>query len=539
MKKRKSLDLLRQESLSRREFLRLSALLGAGAALYACGPTPTPSPPTATPMPPTSTPVPSTPTPAGPSGTLTVIQTQDPDTMDPYLTMNPSARSIHKSVAEPLYDRWRGFTLAETVEFPDDLTWRWHLRKGVKFHNGDDFNAEAVKFSMERWVDPELAAPYASLLEPVERIEIVDDYTVDVITKEPYGVLDEALTDVLILSPRAVSDLGEQIAMDMTGVGTGPFRFVEFVPGERAVVEANGDYWEEGVPRIETVIYKPVPEAMTRITELKTEAADVIGHIPPHMLSEVEAIPGVHITQIPSVRHAGITLNCAEPPFDDVRVRQAVNYAVNKEEIVEFVFFKGADVAAGPLSPVYHGYNPDLKPYPYDPEKAKALLAEAGYPDGFEVTINTSDGRFPGDKAATEAISEQLADVGIKMNVVAEGDFPTFLKHYRDVNGFMISSDMYPTQKALTMDFDCSAQAFAWHGYCNEEVDALIAEAARTLDREERGKIYQEICKIVRDEAAWLWLAVLRVHHGVRDRVKNWEPNPDDPLLFRDAYLAD
>ena len=125
------------------------------------------------------------------------------------------------------------------------------------------------------------------------------------------------------------------------------------------------------------------------------------------------------------------------------------------------------------------------------------------------------------------------------MRIVAEGDWATFLKHYKDANGFMISSDMYPTQKALTMDFDCSVQSFAWHGYCNEEVDALIAEAAKTLDRDERKEIYQKICEIVRDEAAWLWLAVLRVHHGVRDRVKGWEPNPDDPLLFRDAYLAD
>jgi len=551
MKRRKGSSLLKWENLSRREFLRLSALLGAGAALSACGPTPAPTPvppeptatpvppvPTATPVPPvpTATPVPPTPTPIGPTGTLTIAQSGAFMAMDPYFDISYPGNSTQQSICEALIDREGTPLLAESWENPDELTWRFHLRKGVKFHNGDDFTAEAVKFSIERFTDPENPARRAAHLAAVEKVEIVDDYTIDFTTKEPISVLDTQMHDTLILSPRAVKELGEDIAKSLAGAGTGPFKFVEWVPGEKCVIEANEDYWG-GMPRVKTVIVRPIPEPTVRVTELKTGGVDLAADIPPQFISEIEEAPGVYIERVTSSRVYEVTINCAEPPFDDVRVRQAFNYAIDKEELCEYVLFGIATPAAGMLSAPHEGHNPDLKPYPYDPDKARALLAEAGYPDGIKITINSPSGRYLQDKQLAEAIAGQVSEAGIDMTVNVL-EWATFLKSIKvDNNGFLMLMGVWPTHGALVRHLDSRREDYVWYGYHNDEVNALLDKAAATFDPKERKKVWQEIGKIARDEAIWAFLADMQEIWGVSDKVKDFTlrghgVNPVDHKIY-------
>jgi peptide/nickel transport system substrate-binding protein len=520
--------------------------------LVACGPTPTPqiiketvvvtkevvvtaTPPAATPSP-TTAPAPAeAPTPTGPSGTLVVLQTGEADLMDPHLTKARPANDVAKyNVCEPLVGRFGEWLLAESMEFPDDLTQRFHLRKGVKFHNGDDFTAEAVKFSIERFLDPDLAAPYASSLAMVDRVDVVDDYTVDLITKEPSGLVSEGLYHALVLNPRVVEERGGDLNNDISEVCTGPFKFVEWMPGEKIVMEANEEYWG-GSPRVKTVVFKGVAEASVRIAELKARTADIVCGVPAALISEVQT-PWSHAVTNTALDSMVVAFNCKDPPLDDVRVRQAISYAVNMEELIEFVMHGAGEPMNGALCPSYPGYDPDLKPYPYDPEKAKELLAEAGYADGFEITFVPN--RLPYTVELSEAISGQLAPLGIDVKVEAY-ELPTWYEYYLARNGYVTPTDFWPTDAMLGLTFDCSMQEFAWHGYCNDEFDALLAKARTAMDREEREALWRQANKIVRDEAAELYIACTKDIYGVRDRVQNFTPRPDAFVAVKDVYLSE
>jgi peptide/nickel transport system substrate-binding protein len=447
--------------------------------------------------------------------------------MDPYFGIGHEAHGVHRSIGEALVNRFGVPLLAESWEIPDELTWRFHLRKGVKFHSGNDFTAEAVKHAFERFTDPDQPARWATDLRDVDHVEVVDDYTIDFKTKVPFATLYSVLYNVLVLDPEVVESLGENLASSLEGAGTGPFKFVEWVPGERAVMEANEEYWG-GVPKLKTVIYRPIPEPSVRVTEVKTGGVHIAIHVPPQSIPEVEEAPGVHIETVESIGHYEITYNIHKPPFNDARVRLALNYAINREELIEFVLFGIGKVPNGPLSPPYEGHNPDLEPWPYDPDKAKELLAEAGYADGLDITIISPSGRHLQDKELAEAIAGQLSKVGVNMTVKAL-EWVTYLKTYnQEGHGFLILATVWPTHAFLTRHFDSRRQDFVWYGYHNEQVNELLDRAAATFDDAERIKIWQEVDKIGREEAIFLDIADMMEVSGVSDKVEGFEPPPDD-----------
>jgi peptide/nickel transport system substrate-binding protein len=328
-----------------------------------------------------------TPVPAGeqkPTGQIIVAQTADPNTMDPKFLKGRETQNALRLIYDSLYHRDNNMQiipwLSTSYENPDELTWRLHLREGVKFHNGNDFKADDVKFTIERLLEEDSGWSERNL---IERAEVVDDYTVDVITKKPYA----AFMTRAVLWHMTDKEYFDQVGADgfaSQPVGTGPFTFVEWVKDEQLVFEANPDYWG-GAPKIETVIFRPIPETATRVAALEAGDVDIITDVPPDYVDQVP--DNIAVVSIPGTRAFFIGMNVTVKPFDDVRVRQAMNYAVDVDTIIKSMLNGLARKLDGPVLPEAFGYVA-TPVYNYDPDKAKALLAEAGYPDGFEMELD-------------------------------------------------------------------------------------------------------------------------------------------------------
>ena len=270
----------------------------------------------------------------------------------------------------------------------DGRTWTFRLREGVKFHDGADFNAEAVKYNFERILDPEIGSPRRSMIEMVEKVEVVDEYTVAITTKTPFGPFLAQISsyNLGMLSPTTAGERGKGYAQNPAG--TGPFKLKAWEPGDTLIFEANQDYWG-GKPAIDELVFRVVPEDSTRIMLLKSGDVDAIAGVPAFEVETLKGDQNVVLISLPGFRTIYVGMNCQQKPFDDPRVRQAVNYAIDRQAIVDHLLRGVATVGVGPESTSIPGSVKDLPPYGRDVEKAKALLAEAGYPDGFSTVMHS------------------------------------------------------------------------------------------------------------------------------------------------------
>jgi peptide/nickel transport system substrate-binding protein len=565
-------------ALSRRTFLRMSVLAGVSAGLAAaCSPatpaTPTPlaaaaptsaaaapkpttapaaaQPTTATAAAPTTAPAAAQPTTATTSaapttasaaapatGEATLVLGVDAETLDPHVTTNAFSLSIMKTIFDTLVFFDTNFApqpgLAESWDTPTDTTWRFKLRQGVKFHDGSPFNAEAAKFSLDRYVDPATKNPQAGVLKPVTSVKVVDASTIELTTDGPYPALLNALWNAaFMMSPSAVSAAGADVAKKP--VGTGQYKFVEWVPGERLVVEANPDYWGTRA-KIQKLTWKPIPEASTRIVALRTGQGDLIANVPPQLTNQIEGQADLKLQRVPG-SVITIMFNFDMPPFDNIKVRQALNYAVNVDEIIQFVLAGSGTRLASATRPGMLGHDPDLKPYPYDPAKAKQLLTEAGFPNGFEATLDAPNGRYLNDKAVAEALVGQLNKVGLNITLNMP-DYNTLVqKIVGHTSQFYLIGNVEP---ATEISFPRSFQkggAF-YQGYNNPEVNDLIDKANRTLARDARGQLFLQANRLVQQDAPWIFLYAQQDIYGMRNRLQGFEVRPDAYIIVRDWSLA-
>jgi peptide/nickel transport system substrate-binding protein len=532
---------------TRRQFLHLSALLGAGVAsglLYGCAPA-APAP-TAAPAGKDAAPVAkdagaaAKAAPAGPSGALTVVQGADITTTDPFQIQ--SVRAMHASIYDQLVIRDAGFkvvpSLATSWANPNDTTWEFKLRQGVTFHNGEPFNAAAVKWSFERFVAPETKNIYASMLGPVAEVQAVDDYTVRVVTKEPFPALLENLAyGVFIGPPETMRKEGE--AFFNNPVGSGPFKFVSWAPGEKLVVEAVGGHFL-GDPKIKTVVWQPITESQPRIVAIRTGQADLVANVSPTQISELEGQSGISVIKSPSQSFLVLIMNAGRPPFNDKRVRQAMNYAVDKDAIIKTLLGGNGEVVPGPASPAHEGYDPQLKVmYPYDPEKAKQLLAEAGHASGFSVTLDTPSGRYLQDKPIAEAIAGMLGKVGVqvKVNPYEWGAFVKLLQE-KTSDVLLIQQGGSTTDNLYPSCFHSGIKGLPWLGYANPEVDGLIDKGRAIVNYEERSKVYGQLIRVLQEDAPWVYLHYQTNIYGVRDRVKGFVPRPDGEVMVQPMAVS-
>ena len=320
-------------------------------------------------------------------GTLIYATGTDALTLDPqFVTDVPTSRAvmqIHETLVKYDLDMNIVPCLAEAWEVSSDqLTWTFRLRKGVKFQDGTPFNAEAVKYTFDRIVDPATASPRKSSAGMIKGVKILDEYTVAITTLKPFGPFLAQLTayNLAILSPTQAKKLGKKYAQNPAG--TGPFKLESWAPGEKVVLARNEEYWGKKA-YLDKVVFKVVPEDATRVMLLLSGEADVIASVPTVLLDKLQQSKDVKVVREKGFRTIYIGLNNKVKPFDDIRVRKAVSHAIHPEAIVQGVL-KGVGTLGGSFeSPAIPGAVQGLKPYPYDPARAKKLLAEAGYPNGF------------------------------------------------------------------------------------------------------------------------------------------------------------
>jgi ABC-type transport system substrate-binding protein len=349
-------------------------------------------------------------------GTLTFAAGADPDSLDPQNTQSNPGEQVNRMMYENLVRFNTKMqiepALAESwTQSADGLTWTFKLRKGVRFHDGTPFDAKAVKYFFDRVLGDE--KPFkASLYTPfVQGAQVVDDHTVRVTLKQPFAAFLFRLAHSAggIVSPAAQQKWGKDLTLHP--VGTGPFKFVEWVKSDHVALARNDAYWG-GRPRLDRVVVKTVREDSARVLMLEAGDADLILNIPPEDIPRLRADPRFAIASIPTARALYVVINVKKKPFDDMRVRQALNYAVNRAAIVKDLFQGNAEAISGIVAPLQNGYA-KLPGYAFDPTKAKALLAQAGVP-ALKVKLWSPKGRYVKDFELAQAIQQDLAAVGVE-----------------------------------------------------------------------------------------------------------------------------
>jgi len=471
-------------------------------------------------------------------GEVVIAIGNDPSTLDPQYADDGNERAVNDNIYEMLLFRDPATGeivpgLADSYEQIDDTTWRFHLRQGIQFHNGESLDADAVVFSVERIIDPEFHSEQISFVATLTGASKVDDYTVDITTDGPDPILPARLTWMKIVPPKYFAEQPDKV--DANPVGTGPYKFVEWVRGDHITLEANEGYWG-GAPSIAKVTIRPIQEEATRLAALQAGEVDLVrGLIPEY----IEQAPKA--AYIPGLEFPWIRINTNHPPLDDVRVRQALNYAVDKEALAEALYGGYAVVAEGQiLTPGHFGYNPEVKAYPYDPEKARELLAEAGA-EGVTLELIGESGRWLKDKELTEAVAGQLAEVGINVDIQIV-EWSAWLDLL--FAGAEAAPDLqYSSHDNVLLDADRTLSAlFTSEGsqsaYSNSEVDALVNGARTEIDVEKRLDMYQQAVKIIHDEAVCLFLLNLDDIYGLTERLE-WQPRLDGRILVKEMTLSE
>ncbi|MFZ1199902.1 MAG: ABC transporter substrate-binding protein [Desulfobacterales bacterium] len=414
--------------------------------------------------------------------------------------------------------------LAESWKVSDDgLTWTFKLRQGVKFHDGEPFNAQAVYDSFARVIDPNHPFHkygkwvYLSLsLGPVKQIKILDDDTIALVTEKPYAPLlnNLALWLCPILSPKAMAEYKDQIGQHP--VGTGPFTFSKWVKDDQIVMERNPDYWGDKA-KVNRIILKSIPEPSSRLMALQSGAVDIADDLDPDSIRLVEANAALAVMKRPSVNVGYLALNTEKPYLKDARVRRAIAHAIDKNTLIEAIFQGLAIPAKNPFPPSIWSYNEAIKPYGYDPAMAKKLLKEAGFDFTRELELwamPVSRAYMPEPVKTAELIQAYLAAVGVKAKIVRM-DWGTYLKktsngeHDMCMLGWLGGNAdpdnfLYGLLSADTAKTPGAANVALWK---NQEFTDLCLQAQRVFDKAQRTKLYEKAQVIFHDEEPWVPLA--------------------------------
>ena len=438
-------------------------------------------------------------------------------TLDPYDASDTLSQNVAKSFYEGLFgfdkDMKLVNVLAESYEAsPDGLVYTVKLRKGVKFQNGEDFTAEAVKINYERVMDKKNSLKRYVLFSNIDRIDVVDAHTVKFTLKKPFSAFINQLAHPSggMICPKELEKWGAQIAFHPCG--TGPFVMKGYNPAEVLKVEKNPNYWRAGYPKVDSITFKPVVENSTRVAMLLTGEAQYAFPLPAEQVKQIEKRNNVRVDVTPSIITRYVEMNMTKKPFQDIRVRQALNYAINKKALVKVAFNGYADPATG-VAPMNVDYAVKLGPWPYDPKKARELLKEAGYPNGFSATLWSLYNHTTAQKVI-QFLQQQFAQVGVKVSIMAmeSGQRTTYLlKKPEEAKLNML----YTGWSSSTGELDWAVRPLlateSWapvagnYGfYSNAVLDRNFSEALRTTDRAKKTELYDAAQKAVWDEMPWI-----------------------------------
>ena len=482
---------------------------------------------------------------AAPSGKIVIAQGVDPTTLDVMNQQETPASNLGVNLFDTLVERDASLKIvpalaAELPKLVAPTVWEVKLRKGVKFHNGEAFDAESAKFSLERLLkQPRGSSPF----RPLDRVEIVDASTVRIHTKKPWPTLVNALTfnQASMSPPKAYKDK-DTAYVSKNPIGTGPYRFVRWSKDEEIVLEAFAGHWR-GAPKIKTVVFKPIPDDAVRVAALQNGEIDIAVNIPPHLGSIIDKHPKLFLSTAPSIRtiqlmfytHEFDTKNKLVGPYQgptaDKRVRQAITYALEEDESVRGLLDGRAMRVATMLTSLHFGFDPALKPIKQDVARAKKLLAEAGYPNGLDIVLNTPQGRYVRDKEVAEAAGGQLTKAGIRTTVRAH-EFVAYLNNYVYVHKagpvWLIGWGT-PTVDAETVYVPLFRSGSILANYYNPEFDRMADEAQTIMDEKKRLEQYRRINKLWIEDAAAAPLYQQLDLYGVGKRLA-WKARSDERL---------
>jgi peptide/nickel transport system substrate-binding protein len=429
--------------------------------------------------------------------------------------------------------------LATAWKIVNDTTWEFTLRQGVKFHNGEPFDAQSVKATMDYIKDPAHKSHYLPRWALVKEVQVVNDHTVRFVTEKPWpGLIDRmAATDFLPMPARALRDQGVQ-ALAAKPIGTGPFKFVQWMRDERLVLERNADYWQ-GAPDLNRVTFRFIPEFSARLAALLAGEIDIMKDVPPHAVELVDRSGKGKVRATVSSRINYLALVNLKPgPMQDLRVRQAIHHAVNVDELIQQVLKGRATKMCGSLSPLNVDYV-KVDCLPHDPARAQALFKEAGIdPTKLQLTLDTPSGRYPLDKDVSLAIAAQLQRLGIKVNVVVN-EWGTHLDKIKNrATGDMFFLGWGPALEAqgtIEQLFQTKPTYSSYGG--NAALEAKIAQAVTIVDPKRRQEAWAEIQQMVRDEVPWVFLWQQHDLYGVASWI-DWTPRADEKVWMFEAKVV-
>jgi peptide/nickel transport system substrate-binding protein len=400
--------------------------------------------------------------------------------------------------------------LATKWERVDATTWKFELRKGVKFHNGNTFNAADVKYTFERMKDPKVSK-FVNIANSIVSIETPDDYTVIFKTAKIIPWFAETMHQNFIVDKES-TEKREFSDYNTKAIGTGAYKFVEWLKGSYIRLEANPDYWE-GAPYFKTVEIKPITEGSTRFAAIVSRQVQILSGVPVPMIDRIKKTPTIELVSRPARRciYMGIG-NKEGTPFQDVRVRKAIAMAINEDEIIKTIMRGQATAAAQVPDTATVGYDPSLKRLPYDPAGAKALLKEAGFPNGFEITIAGPNDRYINDGQICEAVAKYLAKIGLQVSLDVKPKSIFFselskFKHSFYLIGWLDGSyDFGRSAQMLLHSVDADKGMGTYNGakYTNASLDKEIIDSATILDRAQREKALQAVNKKSVEDVAWI-----------------------------------
>ena len=493
----------------------------------------------------------------------------DSESLDPGSTTDGESSRVTRQILEGLleFDK-ESFelkpALAKDWEVSDDgLTYTFYLEEGVTFHDGTPFNAEAVKINFERWADPEheyafaddgfVYSMYGTMFggykgdegHVIEEINVINDYEIEFKLSQPLGYFLQNLgmSYFAITSPAALEEYGPDISEHP--VGTGPFKFVSWTKNDSIVLEKFEDYRVEGLPKLDKVIFQVIPDPSARLIALRSGEVDIMDDLNPDDAAVVEGEDGLTLLTRAENNFGYVGMNTEKPPLDKKEVRQAIRYAIDKQAIADALYAGYATTSKNPLPPVYLGYNDDVEDYEYNPEKAKELLAEAGYPDGFDIELvmsPTSRPYMPDPKTVAEIVQNNLAEIGVNVTISSHewapyleltqnGETELFILGWSGTNGdpdYFLSSLLHSSNKGSSN----------YTYYENPEVDDLLDRAKRAVDQDERADLYSQALEIINEDSPMVTLVHSTPVLAISDNVINYVPHPSTSESLAEVDFA-
>lgn len=494
---------------------------------------------------------------AAAGGDLIIAELSDASSLDPHGSNDVPSSNVQSNLYETLVNRDADGELvpglAESWTQVDDLTWEFKLKQGVTFHDGEAFNAEAVKTSFDRLLDPEVASPRAFLFEMVTEVKVVDESTVQFVTEYPFSPLLAHLTHNggSIISPNSIEEDYAAMKADSSvkagsvigtnPVGTGPFKFESWTPGTEIKLVKFAEY--AGTPvNVDSVTFKVVPESATRVAELQSGFAHIIGAVEPGQVENVNSFDGASVLESSSSSLTYLGFNTEKEPFNDPKVRQAISKAIDRPTLIEGIYEGYGIPAISPLAPGIFGYTEDVTSMAYNMDEAKALLAEAGYADGFKTTIWTNDN--PARQQVAIVLQEELKKLNIQAEIEVM-EFGSYLeKTAAGEHDMFILGWSNPTGDA---DYGLYALFHSsQHGdpgnrsfYSSEKVDELLEKGRREADPAAREAIYKEALQLISDESPMAFVLHPYTLTGVSDKVSGFNVGTDSIYQLRDVKISE